>query len=240
MVLVGHRKEGEKHFLLLQNWWKGKQFVEVDLTYLKSCMGSIDFIQAHQTHIPERFVCNSGKYYESDKRITILRDARESATSRLRTKAQIQAANIVREEIRRSAVSRENLLLLLLQQYGQKDHTLRSTIVSQLGHPRRRWRFLNGIPFGHRVTSFAAGDQGILHASVSSATVHTVEDFEREASQIRNEREGSPSERRTKAQIQAANVNDIRRQRDQLVKHADTKDHVSCFSCSRVSNTKNT
>jgi hypothetical protein len=37
MVLIGHRLEGDNDIYLLQNWWKSKQFVEVDHNYLKRC-----------------------------------------------------------------------------------------------------------------------------------------------------------------------------------------------------------
>ncbi|KAJ9436999.1 Synaptobrevin-like protein YKT6 [Diplonema papillatum] len=36
MAVVGHRKEGNKHYFLLQNWWIEKQFVEVSQDYLAS------------------------------------------------------------------------------------------------------------------------------------------------------------------------------------------------------------
>jgi len=37
MVLVGSRSdENKKLFLLLQNWWLRKQFVEVDLEYFEA------------------------------------------------------------------------------------------------------------------------------------------------------------------------------------------------------------
>jgi hypothetical protein len=44
MVLVGIRKEGESFRFLLQNWWKFKPFVEVDISYMNSCEAVVRFV----------------------------------------------------------------------------------------------------------------------------------------------------------------------------------------------------
>lgn len=53
MVLVGYRfdNESEKNFFLLQNWWKEKQFVEVDEDYFKKHAGGIYFIVTPQSEV---------------------------------------------------------------------------------------------------------------------------------------------------------------------------------------------
>eukprot|EP01127_Copromyxa_protea_P013314 TRINITY_DN3571_c0_g2_i6.p1 TRINITY_DN3571_c0_g2~~TRINITY_DN3571_c0_g2_i6.p1 ORF type:complete len:167 (-),score=24.75 TRINITY_DN3571_c0_g2_i6:59-559(-) len=60
MVLVGHRK----HFFLLQNWWRKKQFVELDGEYLVASGASITFIKTPQNGIPTSFAISHGKYFE--------------------------------------------------------------------------------------------------------------------------------------------------------------------------------
>lgn len=55
MVLVGYRfdSESNKNFFLIQNWWKEKQFVEVDEDYLKAHVGGIYFLITPQSEIIE-------------------------------------------------------------------------------------------------------------------------------------------------------------------------------------------
>jgi len=48
-----------KSFFLLQNWWKKKQFVEVDEVYMKKCRPNIYFVETPQTKIPEEFPTNN-------------------------------------------------------------------------------------------------------------------------------------------------------------------------------------
>jgi hypothetical protein len=48
MLLVGHRKHNGKSRFLLQNWWKNKPYVEVDLSYLISSGCSIAFVKRPQ------------------------------------------------------------------------------------------------------------------------------------------------------------------------------------------------
>ena len=45
MVLLGVRKENEQKIFLLQNWWKGKQFVECSEEYLASCEAKAFFVK---------------------------------------------------------------------------------------------------------------------------------------------------------------------------------------------------
>jgi hypothetical protein len=48
MVLVGIRKEGQSFRFLLQNWWKFKPFVEVDISYMNSCEAVVRFVVTPQ------------------------------------------------------------------------------------------------------------------------------------------------------------------------------------------------
>jgi len=65
MTFVGHREDaaGAPYFLL-QNWWKKKQFVEVDADYLEQCGASFTFIKTPQTAIPENFAQYFALYSE--------------------------------------------------------------------------------------------------------------------------------------------------------------------------------
>jgi len=66
MALVGHRKakDGKRNYLL-QNWWKAKQFVEIDEEYLEKSGASVFFfIKTPQTEIPTNFPQVIGKYFE--------------------------------------------------------------------------------------------------------------------------------------------------------------------------------
>ena len=66
MVLVGWRKEGEKLFFLLQNWWASKQFVEIDDVYLQKSTAIITFIETPQESIPGTFHHLHGKFFECE------------------------------------------------------------------------------------------------------------------------------------------------------------------------------
>lgn len=68
MVLIGHRVGIDgKVFYLLQNWWKDKQFVEVDQEYFKRCNPTVYFVETPQTEIPSRFqTCCPCQYAESE------------------------------------------------------------------------------------------------------------------------------------------------------------------------------
>ena len=52
MLLVGHRQESDKKLLLLQNWWRSKQFIEVDAEYLESTRTILYFVKTPQHAIP--------------------------------------------------------------------------------------------------------------------------------------------------------------------------------------------
>lgn len=64
MVMVGWKKEGEKIFILLQNWWKEKQFVEVDSEYFNKCGPITYFITTPQDKIPDKFNSLDGIFHE--------------------------------------------------------------------------------------------------------------------------------------------------------------------------------
>lgn len=56
MIIVGRRLEGETEYFLLQNWWEGKQFVEVTSQYLTDCEAVVKFVVTDQD---DRTVQNS-------------------------------------------------------------------------------------------------------------------------------------------------------------------------------------
>lgn len=64
MALVGYRKNENTLYFLLQNCWKFKQFVEVDISYLLDSGASIWFIETPQTAIPKDIPVNYAKYFE--------------------------------------------------------------------------------------------------------------------------------------------------------------------------------
>lgn len=53
MLVVGTKQAGDKLHFLLQNWWLEKQFVVVDMEYLKACNANLHFIETTQTHVVE-------------------------------------------------------------------------------------------------------------------------------------------------------------------------------------------
>jgi len=52
MKVIGYRKEGRMTLFLLQNWWKGKQFVEVSEKYLEECGSTIYYVKTPQKNPP--------------------------------------------------------------------------------------------------------------------------------------------------------------------------------------------
>jgi hypothetical protein len=66
MVLIGYRKEKGQIRFLMQNWWKKKQFVDVDIEYLDSCTNSILFVKTKQTGIG-KFKTDMHQHVESEK-----------------------------------------------------------------------------------------------------------------------------------------------------------------------------
>eukprot|EP00039_Didymoeca_costata_P015588 m.268106 g.268106 ORF g.268106 m.268106 type:complete len:254 (-) comp16254_c0_seq2:156-917(-) len=65
MVLMGARESEGKRYFLLQNWWKHKQFVEVDEEYLERSAATVFFVKTPQTAIPHKLPVNSGHYFET-------------------------------------------------------------------------------------------------------------------------------------------------------------------------------
>lgn len=56
MVLIGTRVDSKLSCrFLLQNWWEMKQFVEVDVDYLKKCGATLYFVNTAQTHVLHTF-----------------------------------------------------------------------------------------------------------------------------------------------------------------------------------------
>jgi len=66
MALVGHRQKNGLQYFLLQNWWKTKQFIEVDTDYLERSGATVYFVKTPQTQIPNTFPTHSGRYFELD------------------------------------------------------------------------------------------------------------------------------------------------------------------------------
>jgi len=64
IALVGHRNSNGKQYYLLQNWWKEKQFVEVDDEYLERSLAYVNYIKTPQTGIPTTFPQLVGKFFE--------------------------------------------------------------------------------------------------------------------------------------------------------------------------------
>jgi hypothetical protein len=64
MVLVGVRHDPvHGMILLLQNWWVGKQLVEVNLTYFNTCRGHICFVTTPQTGVPAHIPLLMGMHF---------------------------------------------------------------------------------------------------------------------------------------------------------------------------------
>lgn len=64
MALVGHRMDQNgTEYYLLQNWWKEKQFVEIDAEYLMRSGASIYFIKTPHAKIPN-FSVHFGTVFE--------------------------------------------------------------------------------------------------------------------------------------------------------------------------------
>eukprot|EP01091_Cochliopodium_minus_P014618 TRINITY_DN4998_c0_g1_i5.p1 TRINITY_DN4998_c0_g1~~TRINITY_DN4998_c0_g1_i5.p1 ORF type:complete len:228 (-),score=40.40 TRINITY_DN4998_c0_g1_i5:47-730(-) len=60
MIIIGIRYDEikKKNFFLLQNWWKGKQFIEVDSQYLDECKSKLYYVETKQYKIPNQFKIN--------------------------------------------------------------------------------------------------------------------------------------------------------------------------------------
>jgi len=67
MILIGARtdQKGKKLFLL-QNWWKSKQFIEVDEEYLKHSFPTLYYVETPQRSIPDKFPVDFAKFAENE------------------------------------------------------------------------------------------------------------------------------------------------------------------------------
>ena len=68
MVLVGYRIVDEKKRYLLQNWWKSKPYVEVDVGYLLSSKATVHFITKPQMEMGD-YPTSSEAYVECESGI---------------------------------------------------------------------------------------------------------------------------------------------------------------------------
>ena len=67
MALVGSRRdENSNVFFLLQNWWLKKQFIEVDLEYLKACGATLYFVETPQASVPMEFPTHAGHIMQTE------------------------------------------------------------------------------------------------------------------------------------------------------------------------------
>jgi len=66
MVLIGIRHENNSTSYLLQNWWKQKQFVEVDHVYLKACSPVLFYVKTPQYVIPSQFTVDYARFAENE------------------------------------------------------------------------------------------------------------------------------------------------------------------------------
>ena len=66
MTLIGFRNDemGNIYFLF-QNWWKNKQFIEVNVEYFKNCSAIAYFIETPQNNISYTYALSYGKYGET-------------------------------------------------------------------------------------------------------------------------------------------------------------------------------
>ena len=67
MVLIGARTDEKgKRFFLLQNWWKDKQFIEVDEEYLEHSSATLYYVKTPQHSIPDKFTVDYAKFAENE------------------------------------------------------------------------------------------------------------------------------------------------------------------------------
>ena len=67
MALVGSRVGDDgKLYLLLQNWWSDKQFVEVDADYFEACGAVLHFIKTPQTEPMTKFPTHTGHILQTE------------------------------------------------------------------------------------------------------------------------------------------------------------------------------
>lgn len=66
MVLIGYRKCVTHGIVfLLQNWWKGRHFIEVSASYLAACDATVIFVKTELTDIPTDFPVIRSVYAET-------------------------------------------------------------------------------------------------------------------------------------------------------------------------------
>ena len=67
MIIIGVRSdENGRKYYLLQNWWKEKQFVEIDYEYLKVCQPTLYYVKTPQTKIPDEFPTDLVRFSENE------------------------------------------------------------------------------------------------------------------------------------------------------------------------------
>jgi hypothetical protein len=73
MVLVGIRIDASGNiFYLMQNWWKGKQFVEVSRQYMIDCGANFHFVVTPQETVStDRHRFHSGRMHYAETEATI-------------------------------------------------------------------------------------------------------------------------------------------------------------------------
>jgi hypothetical protein len=65
-ILIGCRLENSDQLrYLIQNWWKKKLFVEVDVAYLSSCKAIVHFVKTPQTQMGQ-FITNMHDHVECE------------------------------------------------------------------------------------------------------------------------------------------------------------------------------
>jgi hypothetical protein len=65
MVLIGYRRHKNELIFLLQNWWKGRFFIEVSQSYLTACEATITFVESDMIKIPDYFPVVRSIYAET-------------------------------------------------------------------------------------------------------------------------------------------------------------------------------
>ena len=68
MLVIGSHTDNStgKRWYLLQNWWKQKQFVQVDEEYLKASEATVYFVETPQQGIPSDFPTTYARYVENE------------------------------------------------------------------------------------------------------------------------------------------------------------------------------
>ena len=69
MVMIGSATDptSGKSIYLLQNFWKQKQFIEIDEEYLKYSGALVHFVETPQTCIPDTFAVDMEMYAENEQ-----------------------------------------------------------------------------------------------------------------------------------------------------------------------------